>query len=247
MSVENGEWTIRGVSADDPRCLHTVEDLENLIEEIGFLPLFAGKIPGFSVEERTEAFGWWSGDPAIDPWEWRAIIAGRGQIAYGKFFDKKAGFISRKWLPVFTNYRRNGYDFDARWDDELASYRQKRIMDLFLEEKAENELLSNELKEQAGFGKGGEKNFDGTLTDLQMRTYLVCRDFRQRTNKKGVQYGWAIAVLSSPEHVFGRELVTRNYSEDPEVSLGKIIAHMKELFPSATDKEILKVVGIKGK
>ena len=41
----------------------------------------------------------------------RAIIARRHDIVYGKFFDKKAGFISKKWLPVFANYRRDGYDF----------------------------------------------------------------------------------------------------------------------------------------
>ena len=36
-----------------------------------------------------------------------------GKVAYGKFFDKKAGFISLEWLPYFANYRRSGYDFDA--------------------------------------------------------------------------------------------------------------------------------------
>ena len=27
------------------------------------------------------------------------------------------GFISKKWLPVFANYRRDGYDFDALYED----------------------------------------------------------------------------------------------------------------------------------
>lgn len=40
------------------------------------------------------------------------------------------------------------------WDDELASHRQKKIMDLLMEENADQELFSNEVKEQAGFGKG---------------------------------------------------------------------------------------------
>ena len=44
---------------------------------------------------------------------WREIIARSGKVAYGKFFDKKAGFISVEWLPVFANYRRDGDDFDA--------------------------------------------------------------------------------------------------------------------------------------
>lgn len=90
---------------------------------------------------------------------------------------------SGEWLPVFANYRRDGYDFDARWADELASRRQKKIMDLFMGENSDQELFSNAVKEQAGFGKGGEKNFEGTLTSLEMETYLVCRDFQQRKNK----------------------------------------------------------------
>ena len=32
-------------------------------------------------------------NPAIAPWMWRAIIARRHDIVYGKFFDKKAGFM----------------------------------------------------------------------------------------------------------------------------------------------------------
>ena len=200
MAEENGIWQMRGIPASDPRCLHSAEELEALVEEIGFLPLFAGEVPGFSAEERTAPESWWTGDPKTDPWEW----ARRGNVAYGKFFDGRTGFLSKKWLPVFANYRRDGYDFDARWDDELATWRQKKIMDLFLEENADAERFSFEVKEKAGFGKGGEKNFEGTLTSLEMETYLVCSDFRQRKNKKGEAYGWHIAVLATPEHLFGR-------------------------------------------
>ena len=46
-----------------------------------------------------------------------------------------AGFISRKWFPVFANYRRDGYDFDALFEDEKAPYKHKKIMDFFMEEK----------------------------------------------------------------------------------------------------------------
>ena len=50
-------------------------------------------------------------------------------MVYGKLFDGKAGFISRAWFPHFANWRRDGYDFDSRWDEELATMRQKRIID----------------------------------------------------------------------------------------------------------------------
>lgn len=240
MPNENGTWIMYGVNWDDPECLHTVKEAIEYINEVGFLPLFKNDIPGFSLEERTVPEYWWCGDPELDPWEWREIIARSGEVAYGKFFDKKAGFISQKWLPYFANYRRDGYDFDALWDDQKASRRQKKIMDVF-EEK--DEVYSNELKKEAGFGKEGEKGFDGTITDLQTMTYLVVRDFRQRKNKKGELYGWPIAIYSKPEAIWGRELVASKYSEDPFQSGEAIAKHIMDVYPIATTKQINKIIG----
>lgn len=243
MGNESGTWIMYGASEDDPACIHSVEQAIEYINEIGFLPLFKNEIPGFSLEERTVSEYWWSGDVERDPWEWREIIARTGQVAYGKFFDKKAGFISKEWLPYFANYRRDGYDFDALWDDEKASMKQKKIMDLFAEENADAELYSFEVKQRAGFGKGGEKNFDGTVTDLEMKTYLCVRDFRQRKNKKGEAYGWAIAVYATPEHIFGYEHVTSAYKEEPVESGKRIVKHMMEVYPIVQAQQIRKVIG----
>ncbi|MDO4633910.1 MAG: hypothetical protein Q4B01_08655 [Eubacteriales bacterium] len=241
MANEGGTWIMYGVSRDDPYCIHTVEELSAYINEIGFLPLFKNEIPGFSVEERTVAEDWWSEDPARDPWIWRELIAREGEIGYGKFFHKKAGFISREWFPYFANYRRDGYDFDALWDDEKASIRQKKIMDLF-EDDAEQ--FSFEVKKKAGFGKDGEKNFEGTMTDLQMQTYLCVRDFRQRMNKKGLPYGWKVAVYAMPEQLWGYQQVAAAYKEEPEVSAQRIRDHMKEIYPIADEKDLKKVLGV---
>lgn len=243
MEVENNTWIMYGVDESDPECLHTPEELIAYINEVGFLPLFKNAIPGFSVEERTSPIWWWSGIPEKDPWEWRAILARSREVAYGKFFDKKAGFISRKWLPYFVNYRRDGYDFDSLWEDGKAPIRQKKIMDLFAENSGEQERYSPDIKKLAGFGKDGEKNFPGTITDLEMETYLCMVDFKQRKNKKGALYGWPVAVYAAPEHVFGRELVTSCYREDPLESGNRIIAWMKEIYPIATEDQIRALLG----
>ena len=239
MGTENGEWIMHGLEWDDPLRIRSAQELINYVNEVGFLPLFKNEIDGFSVEEHTWPQGWWSGDPEQDPWEWREEIARSGKVAYGKFFDKKAGFISLEWLPRFANYRRDGYDFDARYEDGLASFRSKKVMDQFLEHE---ELYSNELKELAGFGKGGEKNFPGIVTDLQMQTYLTVKDFRQRKNKKGQQYGWAIAVYCMPEQIWGYESLTAAYKEKPEESKERIMRRVKEVFPWATDRQINKII-----
>lgn len=243
MGNESGTWIMYGVEPDDPECIHTVDEAIAYINEVGLLPLFKNGVPGFSLEERTVAEHWWSGNPEVDPWEWRAIIARRGEVAYGKFFDGKAGFISKKWLPYFVNSRRDGYDFDALWDDEKASRRQKLIMDLFAEGNADAELYSNEIKQKAGFGKGGEKGFDGTMTNLQDLLYLCVRDFRQKKNKKGQEYGWAIAVYATPEHIFGRDLVTAAYVESPAKSKERIAEHIREIYPIATEAQIREIIG----
>lgn len=230
---------MHGVEETDPSCIHSAEQLIDYVNEVGFLPLFQNEIPGFSVEEHTVSKYWWTGD-AGDPWAWREEIARSGKVAYGKFFARKAGFISLEWLPVFINCRRDGYDFDALWDDEKANLRSKKLMDLF---EQNQELYSFEMKKKAGFGKDGEKNFDGVLTDLQMQCYLCVRDFRKRVNRTGQEYGWSVAVYTTPELLWGREAVCSGYCENPEESRIKIYRQILKLYPDTTEKMIRKALG----
>lgn len=228
MANESGTWIMHGMAWDNPDRIKSWRELIDWINEVGFVPLFKNEIPGFSVEEHTSDLFWWTDDPAQDPWKWRELIARSGEVAYGKFFDKKAGFISRGWFPHFANWRRDGYDFDSRWDEELASIRCKKIMDQFARK---DELFSNELKQVAGFGKGGEKNFDGTVTELQMQTYLVIRDFRRRLNKQGFEYGWPLSVYTTPESLWGYDHVTSAYNVPPDQSKQLILQQINKNFP----------------
>jgi hypothetical protein len=61
------DWTMRGLDPDDPRRLRSAADLTAWIRRIGFVPFFAGDIPGFSVEEHTASNAWWTGERATDP------------------------------------------------------------------------------------------------------------------------------------------------------------------------------------
>ena len=230
------------------KILHNVNELAELIHEIGFMPLFSNAIRGFSVEEMTEESVWWTGDASTDPWEWRRILAADPEIAYGKFFNKNAGFVSKEFFPVFVNYRRNGYDYDALYEDGLASYRSKKIMDVFRldDDAVGSELMSPDIKEKAGFVKeDGEKNFSGHITDLQMQTYLITSDFSRRTNRIGQEYGWHIALLETPETKWGYEHIASGYTEDPKTSWQAIVDRVKTAFPEAADKDIQKIMGIR--
>lgn len=215
MGNESGTWVMYGVDWNDPECLHTVDEAIEYINKVGFLPLFKNEIPGFSLEECTVPEYWWCEDPKVDPW---------------------------MWLPVFANYRRDGYDFDALYEDGMAPRKHKMIMDNFIEDKVDSEILSNQLKVMAGFGKYGEKGFDGVITTLMMQLYLCNCDFRKRKNKKGQEYGWNVAVYCAPEYLWGYDTVTVSYKEDSKVSWERVVEHMHEIYPIATDKQIRKVL-----
>ena len=241
---------MKGLAWDDPLRIRSLQELEDWVEEVGFLPLFADEVEGFSAEEHVSPDYWWTGVQSEDPWEWRELIAARRRVAYGKFFGGRAGFISQAWLPCFANARRDGYDFDARWEDGLASAREKRVMDLLTDRDGDGdvlwkteEILSTELKKQAGFGKGGAKNFPGIITGLQMQTYLVIAGFRRRLNKKGEAYGMAVSVLLPPEAIWGYGTVTSAYHESPGDSWQRIYERVRELYPAAGKEEIHKVIG----
>ena len=241
METIAGEWFMKGCRRTDKDCLHSPEDLLSLVQEIGFLPLFSNDIPGFSVEERTPAEDWWVGSPATDPWAWRQVLAPCETIAYGKFFDKKAGFVSKEWFPCFANWRRDGYDYEGLYEDGKMTSRCKRILDILeLNENAEGlGLLSCEIKRRAAL----EKGFEGALTDLQMKSFLIMSDFRQRRNKCGESYGWHVAELMTPETKWGYDAVN-SCSEKPEASRDRIAVQIRKHFPKATDRALWKVLGI---
>lgn len=239
MAYENGEWIMHGLARSDPARIRTPEELIARIERVGFLPLFRGRVGGLSVEECTAAEDWWTDDPARDPWLWRAELAAGGRVAYGKFFEKKAGFVSLDWFAAFANCRRGGYDFDARWDEGLAPQREKQVMDLFAQGE---ERFSYEARRLAGFGGEGEKNFEGTVTSLQMQTYLVVRGFRCRVNRSGEPYGWPIAVYTAPESLWGYDRVAAAYGEAPEESRARILRHLRAVCPEAEEQELARLI-----
>ena len=236
-----GEWIMMGCRRDDPICLHSPEELLALIREIGFLPLFANDISGFSVEERTPANDWWTDNPG-DPWAWRQALASSDLVAYGKFFDRKAGFISKEWFPDFANYRRDGYDWEGMYEDGKMKHRNRQIMEAFEtdEQMRGIEILSCDLKKKAAV----EKGFEGSLTELQMQTFLIVNDFRQRRNKLGIGYGWHVSVLMTPETKWGYDPVN-GYRGKPEEAWQRIREQALKYFPEAGEEAIRKVLGIR--
>lgn len=220
------------------RELRSPEDIVALTAELGFLPFFAGEIPGFSVEDCCPPELWFS-ENADGPWEWKGPAARSGQCVYGKFFGGKAGFISKEWFPGFANLRRDGYDFDARYEEGLAARKNRAVYDTLTEHGA---LLSKELKRLCNYHKGGNKGFDTIITRLQMQTYVTIGDFVYLQDKYGQTYGWGVAQYTTPEARFGYDFVTSAYRKDPAESKADILAHLKSILPDADEAQLLKLI-----
>lgn len=218
--------------------IHSPEELTALVEQVGFLPFFAHDIKGFSIEECCPPQLWFS-DTVDGPWEWKGPVARTKRCVYGKFFNGKAGFVSLEWLPDFANWRRDGYDFDARYEDGLSAKKDKQIYDTVAEH---GELLSKMLKELCNYRKGGNKGFDTVITRLQMQTYLCIADFEYMRDRFGKPYGWGVAQYSTPEALFGYDAVTVAYERPPEESLQKIMEHLAKLLPDVSEKQIKHLI-----
>ncbi len=217
--------------------LRSAEDLHALVQELGFLPFFVNDVKGFSIEEHTPVELWFTSEEG--PWEWKGQVLRMGNCVYGKFFNGKAGFVSRKWFNDFANFRRDGYDFDARFDDGLASFKDKELFELL---DANAPILSKLLKKKGDYGKNGKKGFDTMITRLQKQCYGVISDFRYETDKFGQTYGWGVAEYSTPEKFLGKQFTEKVYQRTPEESYARIVKHLQKILPEASKEEIEKIL-----
>ena len=235
----DSDWNMNGCRRDDPARFKTPEEVIAFVGEVGFLPLFSAGIPGFSMEEHVPAYDWWTDDPKRDPWIWRMIITEDEHIAYGKFFDRKAGFVSKEWFPAFANYRRDGYDYEGLYEDGKMKGRAKQILDaLRLDEDAVGlEMMSGQLRKAAGVTKG----FDNILIDLQMQSFLLISRFRQKRNKRGEEYGWHLPSFMTPETKWGYDFIN-SVNEKPDESREKIVSQVRKYCPAAEEKAVRKLM-----
>ena len=207
------------------------------IEQMGFLPLLDGNVRGFSADEMVapecryvvkDDGGWeWP------LWKWKGTIVTEGGFAYGKFFDNKAGFVSRRWWPDFCNWRH--YRHPQPDEDSIEGV----ILDVL---HLNGSMITRELRAACGFtGPKMRSRFDSYVTRMQMACRIVTEDFVYPRDKHGNQYGWGWALLAIPETLLGRDLCHCDHS--PEESYALLNEHFHRLLPDATDSQIAKLIG----
>ncbi len=207
-----------------------------LIQELGFLPLLDSGIAGYSAEElvsddcRYVVFpdgGW---DWPL--WKWKGPIVTEGNCVYGKFFDKKAGFISKAWWPDFFNYRRSQHPVPAE-----SSIEETILLTL----QEQGSMITRELRAACGFtGPKMRSKFDGYVTRLQMGCYIVTEDFVYPQDRHGREYGWGWSLLTTPEQLLGREACL--CQRTPEESFQRIYNHFRKLLPEASERQMMKLI-----
>ena len=219
------------------REIYSAAGLMAYIQEVGFLPLLSSGVYGFSAEEAVAddcryvvlPDGGWD----WPLWKWKGPVVTEGGCVYGKFFDKKAGFISREWWPDFYNYRRSRHRQAAEGSIEET---------ILLTLQEHGSMITRELRAACGFdGPKMRSRFDGYVTRLQMSCHVVTEDFVYPTDRHGREYGWGWSLLTTPEALYGREACTAG--RQPEESYLRLTAHFRKILPEATDRQIERLIG----
>jgi len=216
--------------------IYNAAQLTELIGKIGFLPLLDSGVVGYSAEEivsddcRYVTFpegGW---DWPL--WKWKGDIVSGGTCMYGKFYNKKAGFISRDLWADFVNYRRSVNPYPAENSIE------ETILDVL---RMEGSMITRHLRKACGFdGPKMRSKFDSYLTRLQMGTYIVTENFVYPEDKQGQPYGWGWSLLTLPEQLYGREACQTDCS--PEESYQRLMDKLRSVLPDATDKQLERIL-----
>lgn len=213
------------------------EQLEKAALRFGMLPFFANRITGFSVEEMA-APGMLFGETRDDYgcWEWKGPVILEHTTAYGKFFNRKAGFVSLELLPDFLNYRRDAYPVRPDSAEEM-------ILDIIRENEG---MTSTDLKrmvfgsssrkrkpenlvESMEYSKPKRHSLEGPLQRLQMGGRLLIADFEYKYTASGGRYGWGVAVYSTPEIWFERRFEVSDRT--PSESFGFLVDSLSAKLP----------------
>ena len=181
-----------------------------------------------------------TGNSETDPWIWRiGSIKEVDFFVYGKFFFRKAGWITKDWLPQFLSVRRNGKTFDEMYQDGMISKMEKNIYDCIRKMK---KISVHDLKEILELNKSEQSQFNTALTNLQMKLFITLYDETKKVSISGEPYGWPVTVFSTFEEKVGEQIVYESYKIPVEEAFQNIYKHIKELNPYVIERYARKFI-----
>lgn len=219
--------------------IQSAQDLAEVVNEIGFLPMSPSQIKGFSLREMADARFWFQ-KGVIGAWEWRESVTNSGQVVTGRMLENKLSFFSKAMFPHLANARRGSMDAIDLYEQGLLGRKHKRILDLLAQH---GPMLSGDLC--AAVSAGGDKGFVSTIAQLQMKTYVVIKGYEYKTNRFGVPYGMGSSRFALAEDILGEDLVCSQYDSEPVDSLALLAERIQKFFPHASAEEIQKFLNAK--
>lgn len=206
-------------------------ELAQAVDNYGLLPFFRSPVPGLSLQELSPGTLFDDDNGGYGCWDWKGPVIREMQCAYGKFFRRKAGFVSRSLLPDFLNMRRAAYSIADGSVEQM-------ILDII---RARQGCTSSELRKIifSGVRQGSRHSLEAPLQKLQMAGLLLIADFQYKLDRHGNRYGWGVALYSTPEIWFDGEITPAACS--PAESCGRLRDHLRRI-STATDAQIASLL-----
>ena len=176
------------------------KDFYTALQQAGFSTASENAEGIFSLQNHTSpAIVWHTGEPETDPWTWRIRATSEySDVAYGKVFFKKNGWITRKWYPYFIAVRRAAKSCDELYAEGKLSRLERDIYDLI---KKGTACAVHDIKSITG-----DKTAENALTQLQMLLLITLDGQTRKLSKNGEPFGWPVNTFCTVEEFFSAEL-----------------------------------------
>lgn len=240
--------------------LRTAHDLDLAINALGVIPFFGGTLKGLSVQALADPALWFA-DGVDGPWQWKGPVIGMGHAAYGKFLAGKAVYMRLDAYADFLNYRRWCMTMSTQGEARLGGLSERGLLRIIEEAGS---LVSSELKEMLGMGRRHARradelvdvlaldstaprssmcsSLDRMLTRLQMAGRLCIENFEYPVAASGHHYGWGLARYTTPEALYGEEIL-QCQDRTPLESRARLAEMLIKAAPEASARHIHTLLG----
>ena len=221
------------------------EDFVSALQTAGF-SMAGGRaagiysVIGFSWNEAPcweTAVRWHTGDPETDPWVWRMrLLEEKRAVAYGKFFFRQGGYITRDWYPCFLAARRGGMDFATAYQAGRFSQASRQIYRLIQEH---GQVPLHEIRRLTGLAG---PVIERALIDLQMGMSVTIYDEQQNIAPSGAARGWPSTVLCTTEAFWDEAVFAEAAAMTWQQASGQIAEQVRALNPAASAARIARFI-----
>ncbi len=221
-----------------------IQNFEDFLENLYYAGLSLGGENSEGIFTLCDYFNdnvvWHTGEPETDPWEWRMrVLNEKSDIAYGKIFFKKSGYITKEWYSYFYAVRRGNNELQDEYEEGKISLHAKKIYELLCEYR---ELPIHLIKRYGGFSKEDKTMFDNAVTELQMKFYISMCGRARKKSKSGEEFGWSSTVFCLEEDFFDEEVIKAADKIGYGEAYKKIEKRIYELNPQADSKKVKKFI-----